>query len=234
MSEQQNTSHDSSTAPAHPAATVILLRPAGDVFEVLLLLRAESIKFAGGSWVFPGGRIETDDAPGQPLDSWEAARLGAARECLEESGLTVDPASFIPYSHWTTPENSSKRFSTWFLIGSLDQEAEVIIDDGEIVDYQWLTPAQALEKHRQQELSIMPPAYITLLELSKVHSIKAAKAFAASRKPPFYHPKMAKENREVCILYSDDAGYKSGNPSTPGARNRITQSDHGWQHILRS
>ncbi|WP_439134918.1 NUDIX hydrolase [Pseudomaricurvus sp.] len=233
MSEQLKVIDLETPVPAHPAATVILLRPAADGFEVLLLLRAQAIKFAGGSWVFPGGRIEADDAPGKELDSWEAARMGAARECLEESGLTVDPASFIPYSHWTTPKAESKRFSTWFLIGSLDEDADVIVDDGEIVDYQWLTPAAALEKHRQQQLSIMPPAYLTLLELSKVSSIQAAKAFAHSRKPPFYQPKMVKDDRKVCILYGDDAGYASGNPQVPGARNRITQSDCGWQHTRR-
>lgn len=233
MSKQLKAFSPESPAPAHPAATIILLRPASDAFEVLLLLRAQAIKFAGGSWVFPGGRIEAEDASGQPLDSWEAARMGAARECLEESGLTVNPSSFIPYSHWTTPAAAAKRFSTWFLVGSLDEDAEVIVDDGEIIDYQWLTPAAALEKHRNKQLSIMPPAYLTLLELSKVGSIRAAKAFAQSRKPPFYHPKMVKQNQKICILYENDAGYESGDPQTPGARNRITRSDHGWEHTER-
>src|SRR4030095_7176119 len=47
-----------------PAATLVLLRnrPAG-AFEVLLIRRHSASKFAAGDFVFPGGRIEADDAP---------------------------------------------------------------------------------------------------------------------------------------------------------------------------
>src|SRR5262245_54876523 len=47
-----------------PAATLVVLRdrPAG-AFEVLLIRRHSASKFAAGDFVFPGGRIEADDAP---------------------------------------------------------------------------------------------------------------------------------------------------------------------------
>ncbi|GAB3106668.1 NUDIX hydrolase [Aestuariicella hydrocarbonica] len=223
-------SDSAASVPADPAATIILLRPARQQFEVLLLLRAQALKFAGGSWVFPGGRIEPDDAPGMLLESWDAARIGAARECQEEAGLTLDPDSFLPYSQWTTPELERRRFSTWFLIGCLDEDAEVIVDDGEIVDYQWLTPSAALQKHRQQQLSIMPPAYLTLLELSRLDSIEQARAFAQSREPIFYLPKMIKNDKEVSILYADDVAYHNGDLQQPGIRNRVTKGAQGWEY----
>ena len=43
------------------AATVVVVRD-GDVgLEVLMVLRNRSLKFGGGSWVFPGGRVDEAD-----------------------------------------------------------------------------------------------------------------------------------------------------------------------------
>ncbi|MFM8861560.1 MAG: NUDIX hydrolase, partial [Acidimicrobiia bacterium] len=47
-----------------PAATVVLVRDAIDGrpgVEVLLARRNSKIYFAGGAWVFPGGRIDVED-----------------------------------------------------------------------------------------------------------------------------------------------------------------------------
>ena len=47
-----------------PAATLVLIRdrPAGGI-ECLLMQRHQKSKFAAGAFVFPGGKIETDDNP---------------------------------------------------------------------------------------------------------------------------------------------------------------------------
>ena len=94
-----------------PAATVVVLRdrPAG-AFEILLIRRHTASKFAAGDFVFPGGRIEADDAPDgaaawcHGLDAARAARalgleapanaalghwVGAIRETFEEVGLLL-------------------------------------------------------------------------------------------------------------------------------------------------
>ncbi|MBI3637946.1 MAG: hypothetical protein HY216_17260 [Candidatus Rokubacteria bacterium] len=98
-------------APAtpSPAATLVLLRdrPAGG-FDVLLIQRHQQSKFAGGDFVFPGGKVEADDNPDgattwcRGLDSATAAArlgldaraalgywIGAIREAFEEVGLLL-------------------------------------------------------------------------------------------------------------------------------------------------
>mgnify|MGYP003343572357 CR=1 FL=1 len=47
--------------PAVPAATVIVLRDTADGLETLMLRRASKLSFAGGLWVFPGGRVDDAD-----------------------------------------------------------------------------------------------------------------------------------------------------------------------------
>ncbi len=80
-----------------PAATVVIFRRAGDggAPELLMLRRAEKMRFAGGAAVFPGGRIDEADrelalalAPAADLDL-TAARIAGVRETLEESGLVI-------------------------------------------------------------------------------------------------------------------------------------------------
>ncbi|HEY1606911.1 MAG TPA: NUDIX domain-containing protein [Allosphingosinicella sp.] len=78
--------------PPIPAATLILMRPAGSgPPEILMLERSRTMAFAAGALVFPGGRIDPDDhasaatlAPDLP-DA--AARVAAIRETIEETGI---------------------------------------------------------------------------------------------------------------------------------------------------
>lgn len=94
--------------PTRPAATVVLLREGSGGSEVLLLRRARSSGFVPGAWVFPGGRVDTEDADPrllqrvEGLDAGEAARrlhlpdavppaiayyMASVREAFEETGL---------------------------------------------------------------------------------------------------------------------------------------------------
>ena len=107
---------DPALAPARPAATVILVRDGRDGLETLLLHRNSKLAFHGGSWVFPGGRVDAGDyPPDAPGDMEAAARRAAVREAKEEAGLDVAEKALVYFSHWTTPSGLPKRFSTWFL-----------------------------------------------------------------------------------------------------------------------
>ncbi|MEU4421142.1 NUDIX domain-containing protein [Actinoplanes sp. NPDC024001] len=86
-------------APARPAATVVLLRPHGDAFQVYVLRRATTMVF-GGVYAFPGGSVDPSDRPetvrsdwserlGVPDDQARAVVGAAARELFEESGILL-------------------------------------------------------------------------------------------------------------------------------------------------
>lgn len=82
-----------------PAATLILMRPdTAGAPEILMLERTETMVFAAGALVFPGGRIDPDDHAtastlGSGLDD-APARIAAIRETIEETGLA--PALLPP------------------------------------------------------------------------------------------------------------------------------------------
>lgn len=77
---------------AIPAATLIVIRERpGAPPELLMVERPQSMAFAGGAMVFPGGRIDRQDAEvaaGHPEPD-APARIAAIRETLEESGIAV-------------------------------------------------------------------------------------------------------------------------------------------------
>ena len=83
---------DDDLPDAIPAATLILMRPAAAAGppEILMLERAETMAFAAGALVFPGGRIDPEDeaaAERFPRLPDAAARIAAIRETIEETGL---------------------------------------------------------------------------------------------------------------------------------------------------
>jgi len=98
---------DPTTVPIRPAATVMTVRDGVDGLEVFILKRTVAAAFAGGMYVYPGGKV--DDADGaaaiEPFcdgltDQAASARLGidrgglsywvaAVRECFEESGILL-------------------------------------------------------------------------------------------------------------------------------------------------
>lgn len=80
---------------AIPAATLIILRDVdGAPPDLLMVERAAAMAFAGGAWVFPGGRVDPGDrALAMAMDATDidetAARIAAIRETLEEAGLAI-------------------------------------------------------------------------------------------------------------------------------------------------
>lgn len=99
---------DHRVQPIRPAATVIIARDAdASGIEIFMLRRTSQAAFAGGMYVFPGGKVEGDDHL-HVLDPWrrgpteqqqrQVSALGnewrgywiaAIRETFEESGLLL-------------------------------------------------------------------------------------------------------------------------------------------------
>ncbi len=98
-------------AVPRPAATIVVTRPGPGALEVLLLKRSRSAGFVPGAYVFPGGRVDREDASEEILDRVDglspedatvrlamdtkadppavAYYLAAIREAFEETGILV-------------------------------------------------------------------------------------------------------------------------------------------------
>jgi 8-oxo-dGTP pyrophosphatase MutT (NUDIX family) len=213
------------------AATVVLLREGKGGLETLMLRRNVAVQFAGGLWVFPGGRIDTEDFAGDPTDMPAAARRAAVRETLEETGLDIEGHELRYFAHWTTPIGEVKRYATWFFATLIDTEESVRVDGHEIDEHQWLSPTAAMAAHRNQQLDMLPPTVIALLELCTCSSIADVWELYRDRQVVEIMPKFFPRAGQPCTLYPGDAGYEAGDPDIPGARHRSIRELDGWYYV---
>ncbi|MDE0693341.1 MAG: NUDIX hydrolase [Gammaproteobacteria bacterium] len=212
--------------PAVPAATVVLLRDTGLGPEVLMLRKNSRIAF-GGMWVFPGGRIDPEDYP-EDGNKDIAARNAAAREAQEEAGVELDPQDFVWFAHWTPPPSTPKRFATWFFAARAGEDA-ISIDGGEIEDHRWIRPGDALAKHAEGEIDLVPPTWVTLYHLSQRQSVAAVLGHFAGREARVYQTRVVKRADGVRVaMWTGDAGYDDWNADLSGPRHRLNMPAGGF------
>ncbi len=155
-------------AVPRPAATIVLTRPGPGALEVLLLKRSRSAGFVPGAYVFPGGRVDREDASDallarvdglSPADASArlalddradppavAYYLAAIREAFEETGILVGHRA-----DGSPAPNAAGHAETLQCRGDLladDSSLSEVLDrlgcrlDGEKVEYiaHWITP----------------------------------------------------------------------------------------------
>ncbi len=221
---------DPDAVPIKPAATVIPLRDGPDGVEVLVLRRDENLAFHGGSWVFPGGRVDDHELETAAGDEGAAARAAARREAWEEAGLKIDEVDLVELSHWTTPKGRNRRFSTWFFVVAAP-DGEVVIDDGEIRAFEWHTIDAAISGCQAGEIMLAGPTYVSLLRLRQHASVADALAAVAERPNEVFLPRLVKQGDLTFSVYQTDPAYQSGDLDAPGPRHRMQMLAAGYHYV---
>jgi len=214
-------------SPLIPAATILLLRDGTDGLEVLLLRRNKALKAFGGAWVFPGGRV--DEADGPNLDEIARARQTAIRETEEETSLDISNSDFVTLSNWIPPVEEKRRFSTWFFVAKAPN-TPVKIDEGEIHDYQWITPIDALSKVPSPDLMMMPPTYVSLWCLRNYQNVHEALVGLSKSEPEIFETKFARGDKGFITLWPGDACYECLDFSKDGPKRRLYAEADNWRY----
>lgn len=116
-----------------------------------LFLRRFDGRYLGGQWDISGGTVEEGE-------SWEEA---AARECFEETGLSVSCGELI--THFSNPATEGRDLIfhtiTYRLVLNDEVNDQVTISKEEHDGAQWLTPHDALNLpmvwHAQETLKFL-------------------------------------------------------------------------------
>jgi 8-oxo-dGTP pyrophosphatase MutT (NUDIX family) len=220
---------DAEVSELIPAATVIPLRDGPDGIETLMLRRNSKLEFAGGMWVFPGGRVDPADRRDDDADELAPAARAAVREAREEADIELDESSLVVFSHWAPPSIAPKRFATWFFLASAP-EGDITIDGGEIHDHAWFRPDDALEARDALEIELAPPTWITLFELSRFADVDEALGGCATREPEHFTTHVALVDGGVVALWHGDAGYDDEDVDCEGPRHRLWMVGDGWRY----
>lgn len=221
--------------PIKPAATVIPLRNGSGQtegsIEVLVLRRDTNLAFHGGSWVFPGGRVDPGDFEAAGSDDVAmAARQAAVREAKEEADLDISADDLVSLSHWTTPLGRNRRFSTWFYAVHAQQGA-VTVDDGEIREFEWHTIEAAISGCQAGEINLAGPTYVSLLGLVEHSTVEGALAEVTSKPDQIFLPRIVKSDGGTFSVYHGDVAYESGDLTAEGPRHRMQMLEKGYRYI---
>ena len=244
---------EAAPVPIGDAATVVLLRDSVDGPEVLLLERPRHRGSFAGAWVFPGGgvdpgdRLPTDAAlpagdAGAPLEiavsaasaarddavDQLAARRAAVREVREETGLAVSPDALVATALWVPPRSAPKRLRTWFYLTAAPHGPIVLAED-EVIDYAWLRPEAALERHASASLTLVAPTWVTLHGMQGHGSVAEIMAVARQHGVTHYETRLGASERGPVLFWSGDVAYDDDAlAERAGGRHRLEIGQVPW------
>ncbi len=100
-----------------PAASVLILRDAPAGLEVFMVLRSPELNFSSGALVFPGGKVDPEDADpalavrttGRFGEAARAHRIAGVREAFEETGVLLA----LRADNMLAPEDGARIEARW-------------------------------------------------------------------------------------------------------------------------
>ena len=203
------------------AATIILVRErSGGGVETLLMRRHRKSTFMSDTFVFPGGKVDADDASVEVAAIRElfeeagvllaratgafpdAARREAWRprlnpgqarfaELLREEQLEPDFARLHAWARWVTPSMEPRRFDARFYLAEMPADQTTSYDQKETVEEAWVAPEEGIARHAEAKgFKVPPPQLRTLHELLQAGPSLAACVAAADARSPHVAPVM--------------------------------------------
>jgi 8-oxo-dGTP pyrophosphatase MutT (NUDIX family) len=154
------------------AATVILVRDCPEL-HVFVLRRNPALVFAPGATVFPGGAVDPADAPAAAALGVDEFRAAAARECLEECGIPLDPRELVEFARWITPAGAPRRYDTRFFVTRAPDGHEGEHDGSELVESAWLRPTDVLRAFAEGQVDLILPTQRSLEVLARFDRVDA-------------------------------------------------------------
>lgn len=150
--------------------------------------------------------FESVDSPGSPFESGRDALLedrGSWADFLERHDLRMD-GNLVEYvAHWVTPVVEPRRYDTRFFAAVVPDGAQARIDPREMVDALWLTPADALDRHRAGTLPMIFPTIRTLEDLADFTSAATLMAHYRGASIPMIMPEIVRTETGVALRIPD-------------------------------
>jgi 8-oxo-dGTP pyrophosphatase MutT (NUDIX family) len=127
-------------------------------------------------------------------DDWEADRQALEAKVLsftaflDRRGLVLRTDLLGPWSGWCTPEFEPRRFRTWFFVAALPPGQRTRDVSSESSSVSWMSALGACDAVDAHELGMMPPTYVTCLEVGQYADPDAVLAAATGRDLTMFTP----------------------------------------------
>jgi len=118
-----------------PAAAVAFVRDTERGIEVYLSRRPAHFRYYPGAYVFPGGRLDPDDAD---------IRATARREVLEEIGIDINTQLLVPLRNIHTSAHAGPVYHMLTFAYPAEEEFTTILNAEEVDEELWIAAREAL------------------------------------------------------------------------------------------
>ncbi len=129
-------------------------------------------------------------------------------DLILEHGITLDASAIEEVARFITPLGSPRRFDARFFVAHapIDQVPEH--DDGEIVAWEWIRPADALERWSAGEFEMISPTVRMVACLGRFESANHVMA-AAARRLPYQRVRVIDPAGAYHVVLPGEEGYET-------------------------
>jgi 8-oxo-dGTP pyrophosphatase MutT (NUDIX family) len=115
----------------------------------------------------------------------------ALRDLAARERLTITLDALVPFAHWVTPAFEPRRFDARFFAARTPGAQHPVHDDRESTESRWVTPSEAIDLARRDEIVLPLPTWQTLRALETVSTVEGAldwaRAQTLARVEPLFH-----------------------------------------------
>lgn len=138
-------------------------------------------------------------------DDWEADRVAletretSLTEFLEKRSLVLRTDLLGAWSGWLTPVFEPRRYRTWFFVARLP-EGQVTRDvSTESSSVTWTGALDAVAQVEQEEILMLPPTWLTCLEIGQLADPEAVLVAAQDRTVDMFMPEVVADGDEFIL-----------------------------------
>ncbi len=162
----------------------------------------ETFEESGVLLAGPSADTVVDDTTG---DDWEADRIAletrelSMTDFLVRRGLVLRTDLLGAWSGWLTPVFEPKRYRTWFFVASLPGSQVTRDVSSESSSVTWLPAISAVEAVESGEMLMLPPTYLTCLEIGQHESASSALSASSSRTVDMFTPEVISSGEDFVL-----------------------------------
>lgn len=220
---------DSEIAWAGPAPEVWAERLSTHEAQARALVCAAVRETFEESGVLLAGESDSSVVADTTGADWEADRVAlekrelAMTEFLSRRGLVLRTDLLGAWSGWLTPIFEPRRYRTWFFVAELPEgqrTRDVSTESDQVV---WLPASTAVEQAESQEILMLPPTYLTSIDVSRFPTPSEVITEAAGRRVEMFTPE---------VVVSEGGGFTLTTP--PNADALIASRPGSYGSNLRA
>src|ERR1700722_10185434 len=144
-------------------------------------------------------------------------------------GLRLSAGDIHYFAHWITPRGAPRRYDTRFFVAAAPPGQIAAHDAGETIADVWISPHDALARHRAGEIEIIFPTIRNLQVIGRFATSTALLQAAeeASSAVPAIEPRVVPDGNGMRIVLPGDPGYERGavpDPDNGNARGDFNEA----------